>query len=173
MAEVVIHSPAPCEIEDFLERRRHLGLDLFDEVWEGVLHVVPGPAGRHAALDQQVAELLGPPARAAGLEVWGPTNIGDADDYRVPDRSVHRRPDPDAVFHATAALVVEIVSPGDTSWRKLDFYAGAGVEELVIVDPQERTVTWMASAGDSWQPARTSTVLGIEVATLVDGIRWP
>ena len=120
-----------------------------------------------------MAELLGPLARAADLEAWGPANVGDSDNYRVPDRSLHRRPDPGAVFHPTAALVVEIVSPDDTTWRKLDFYAGVGVEELVIVDPQERTVTWMASDGSRWQPVETSAVLGIPVADLVDRISWP
>jgi Uma2 family endonuclease len=35
----------------------------------------------------------------------------------------------------TAALVVEIVSPGDESYKKLDFYAAQAVDEVVIVDP--------------------------------------
>ena len=58
------------------------------------------------------------------------------------------RPAPDDVYLPTAALVVEIVSPGWTrpasssaragaaSWarRKLDFYATHHVDELLIVD---------------------------------------
>jgi hypothetical protein len=29
-----------------LEERRRLGLDIRDEMWDGVLHVVPPPGGR-------------------------------------------------------------------------------------------------------------------------------
>jgi hypothetical protein len=33
-----VRDPQPTEFEALLERRRQLGQDLFDEVWEGVLH---------------------------------------------------------------------------------------------------------------------------------------
>ena len=32
--------------ESLLDERRRLGLDVFDEVWEGVLHMVPPPSDR-------------------------------------------------------------------------------------------------------------------------------
>ncbi len=34
--------PAPREIEELIDRRRRFGFDLFDEVWEGDYHMVPG-----------------------------------------------------------------------------------------------------------------------------------
>jgi hypothetical protein len=88
----VVPDPAPHEIEVLRERRRRSGLDRLDEVWEGVLHMVCAPSHRHAEIAQQLAELLGPPARAAGLN---PTmhqfNLGDSEeDFRVPDGRLHR-----------------------------------------------------------------------------------
>ncbi len=39
------------------------------------------------------------------------------------------------MFVATAAMVVEVVSPGDETLEKLAFYASRGVEEVVVADP--------------------------------------
>jgi hypothetical protein len=49
-------------------------------------------------------------------------NLGEPDDYRVPDGGLFR-PGPDELYVPTAELVVEIVSPGDESGQKLGFYA--------------------------------------------------
>jgi Uma2 family endonuclease len=72
-------------------------------------------------------------------------NLGIDRDYRVPDGAVHR-PGPDRVYYATAALVIEIVSPGDERWSKLPFYAAHDVEEVLIVDPATHSVDWLAGA---------------------------
>ena len=139
----LVRDPQPAEFEALLERRRRLGQDLFDEVWEGVLHMNPAPSGRHARIEAQLLAILQAPAAAAGLTVVGQLNLGeDEHDYRVPDGGLHRD-FADRVFYPTAALVIEIVSPGDESWGKLEFYAGRGIEELLIVDPQEKTVSWL------------------------------
>lgn len=68
----------------------------------------------------------------------GPFNLGEESDYRVPDRGLHRTP-PSGTSVATAALVVEIVSPGDETWE-VPFYAAPDVDELLIAepDPSER-----------------------------------
>jgi Uma2 family endonuclease len=52
----------------------------------------------------------------------------------------------------TAALVVEIVSPGDETWEKLPFYAAHHVDEVLIVDPQERSVSWLALERGKYRP---------------------
>ncbi|MHB8293109.1 MAG: PDDEXK family nuclease [Acidimicrobiales bacterium] len=72
------------------------------------------------------AVILDPPASAAGLVETGPFNLGEPDDFRAPDRSVHRDFDPDAVYFPTAAVVVEIVSPGDETYYKLPIYTAHG-----------------------------------------------
>jgi hypothetical protein len=87
-----IRDPQPVEFVDFIERRRRLGQDLFDEMWDGVLHMNPAPHGRHTNVQQQLAELLGPLAREVDLlPRIGPVNIGKPDNYRVPDGALHRR----------------------------------------------------------------------------------
>jgi hypothetical protein len=90
--------PQPVELIALIERRHRLGQDLFDEVWNGVLHMNPAPHSQQSAIQQQLAELLGPLARAAGLVPrLGIFNLGDADDYRVPDGGL-LRPGQDAVY---------------------------------------------------------------------------
>ena len=44
---------------------------------------------------------------------------------RVPDGG-WLRPGPDQVYLPTAALVLEVVSPGDDTWKKVPFYAKHG-----------------------------------------------
>jgi len=52
---------------------------------------------------------------------------------------------------STAAAVVEILSPDDESWQKLPFYAEHHVDEVLFVDPAQRTIT-----GSHCAPANTS-----------------
>ncbi len=163
---------APAELDALLERRRRLGADLYDEVWKGVLHMVPAPHSAHGKLDRRVARLLDGPARAAGLEASGPVNIGGPDDYRVPDAAL-LRPGPDGVYLPSAALVVEIVSPDDETWAKLPFYAEHGVEELLIVDPQERTIHWLALGDGNYEPVQTSALIDLGADALAEQIDWP
>lgn len=169
----LVHDPRPAEFEALLERRRQLGQDLLDEVWEGVYHVNPAPHSRHAKVQQQLAVMLDPLARGAGLlPRVGIFNLGDAEDYRVPDGGL-LRPGPDAVYLPTAALVIEIVSPGDESWQKLPFYAAHGVEELLIVDPQERTVSWLGLEAGNYQHLKRSRLIESGPVELADQIDWP
>ena len=72
-----------------------------------------------------------------------------------------------------AALVVEVLSPHDESWEKLDFYAAHGVDEVVMVDPQTRVVTWLMRESDGYVPTERSEVLGCTVAEFVGEIAFP
>jgi Uma2 family endonuclease len=169
----VVNDPQPVELERLIERRRRLGQDLFDEVWNGILHMNAAPGGRHASIDQQLAELLGPRARQAGLTPTGAVNVGlNPDDFRVPDRALHRDA-ADRLWHPTVALVVEIVSPGDESWRKLGFYAEHDVAEVLIVDPQERRVHWLGLAGERYEPRERSGLIELGPEELGRLIDWP
>jgi hypothetical protein len=76
-----------------LDGRRRSGLDRFDEVWEGVYHIVPGPCGAHGLVEWQLARLLGQLAEQAGLHAGGQFNLGESEeDFRVPDGGLHRTP---------------------------------------------------------------------------------
>ncbi len=170
----LVRDPQPAEFEALLERRHRLGQDLLDEVWEGVYHMNPVPHSRHAHIAQQLAELLGPPARNAGLlAMISVFNLGEPDDYRVPDGGLFR-PGPHAVYLPTAALVVEIVSPDDKTWDKLGFYAAHGVDELLIVDPQERKVHWLSlNTKGEYRPSEQSALIALGPAELAELINWP
>jgi Uma2 family endonuclease len=156
-----------------LERRRRSGLARLDEVWAGVLHMIPAPSLAHARIAQQLAELLGPLARAAGLEcAMHEFNLGHSEaDFRVPDGALHR-PGAHGTWLPTAALVVEIVSPGDETWEKLPFYASHNVDEVLIVDPLKRTVTWLGLAGESYSELSHSSLVEFDAERLAEQIEW-
>ena len=168
----LVRDPPPPEFAALLERRRQLGQDLFDEVWEGVLHMNPAPSGRHARIEAQLLAILQPPAAAAGLTVVGQFNLGDDEhDYRVPDGGMHRD-FTDRVFYASAVLAIEILSPGDATWEKLDFYAGHSVEEVLIVDPLEKTVSWLGLESGDYKPLERSRLIELGAGELAERIDW-
>ena len=68
---------------------------------------------------------------------------------------------------------MEIVSPGDESWQKLPFYAAQRVDELLIVDPRERAVHWLALRGGAYEPVVQSTLIDLSAAALAARIDWP
>jgi Uma2 family endonuclease len=167
--------PAPIELDALIEHRRRLGLDHYDEVWEGVLHMNPPPTGEHQYVLQQLAELLSPLARSAGLvPVVNEFGLGreGKDNYRVPDGGLHRTL-PRGVYQLTAALVIEIVSPGDESWDKLPFYAAHDVDEVLIVDPQVRSVSWLGLADGEYRPIERSGLVALGTQGLAEQIDWP
>jgi len=163
---------APPELEALLERRRRMGADRFDEVWEGVYHMVPGPSHPHARLEAQLTRLLGPPADAAALEITGQFNLGESpEDFRVPDAGLHRQ-GAGGMWHTTAALVIEIVSPEDKCWQKLAFYAKHHVDEILIVDPSERTIHWLALVDGEYRDARRSGLIDLGPGELAEYLDW-
>lgn len=168
----VVLGPKPAELEAMIARRRASGADLHDEVWQGEHHVAPAPHPAHAYLDQQLAEVLGPLARKAGLVSTGPFNLGEPNDYRVPDRAVHRHL-PIEVWVPTAAVVVEILSLDDETWNKLEFYATHHVDELLIVGVADRSVTWLALTDNGYSKVEESGLLGMSVEALAERIDWP
>jgi Uma2 family endonuclease len=173
MATLVL-DPPPAELRALLERRRREGLDRFDEVWEGVLHMIPTPSFEHARITNQLMEMLSPVARAARLiPAMGGFNLGESEhDYRVPDGGLHR-PGATGVWLPTAALVVEIVSPGDETYAKLAFYAMRGVDEVVIVDHAKHSVEWLALEGGEYAPIERSALIELGPAELAGRIDWP
>jgi Uma2 family endonuclease len=158
----------PAELDALIASRRARGLDLFDEVWNGDYHMNPAPHPRHGNIDFQLAGLLAPLARSARLTGSGPFNLGTTDNYRVPDMGFVVSV-PANVFVPTAALVIEIVSPGDESFDKLPHYAEFGVEEVVIIDPDTRSVRIFRGTDE----VDTSTVLGFTATWLTEQLDWP
>ena len=73
----------------------------------------------------------------------------------------------------SAALVVEVVSPDDETWAKLGFYAAHSVDEVVIVDPKDRSVTWLALTQGRYVDVKSSALLGVSVDQVASQIAWP
>jgi Uma2 family endonuclease len=168
----LLPDPPPQPFEDLLEWRRRIGADRHDEVWEGVLHMSPGPHEIHSDVQCQIGVLLYEPARAAGLHPRGEFNIGERDNYRVPDGGL-RRERVWRLYAPSAALVVEVVSPNDETWDKLGFYAAHDVRELVIADPQTQTVHWLTLEHGEYRPIERSGVIELGPAELAQRIDWP
>jgi Uma2 family endonuclease len=167
----LVLDPVPAALEELLEQRRRLDQDRRDEVWEGVLHMIPPPSSEHERPSHRLHVLLDSHAQAAGLEVLGTVGIGDKDDHRVPDLTVQRPPLP-SQWHPTAALVVEIVSRGDETYEKLPFYAAHGVDEVVIVDPEKRIVDWRLLEGSEYRASERSGVIALGSRELASQIGW-
>jgi Uma2 family endonuclease len=160
-------------MDHLLERRRRSGLDRLDEVWEGVLHMVPAPTHEHGDLESQLHTILRPLAHQAGLTMVGQSNLGEGEhDFRVPDSALHR-PGASGAWHPTAPLVVEIASPGDETWEKLPFYAAHGVDEVLILDPRERSVSWLGLAGGEYRPIERSGLIDLGAQGLAEQLDWP
>src|SRR6266498_4007453 len=74
--------------EHWLEERARKGWDRFDEVWEGVLHMVPPPSLLHQTLGTKLVAFLFPRLSLKGIEavyesgLFGP---GPVLNYRQPD----------------------------------------------------------------------------------------
>ena len=168
---VVLGDP-PKELRAMIARRQALGLDTHDEVWEGEYHMAPAAHPFHGYIYEEVASRLRPLAQAAGLVSTAEFNLGDVGDFRVPDGGLHRAL-PTVVFVPTAAVVIEVVSPDDETWQKLDFYAARDVDELLIVSGADRRVTWLPLRDGRYVESDRSDLLGDGSRGLAAHIDWP
>jgi len=171
MMQTLIPDPLPAEVEALLERRREWGADHHDEVWEGVLHMTPPPSSRHEWIVAQLEQLLWAPARGRGLVPLGAAGIGVTDDHRVPDLTL-LLPPVQPQWQPTAALVVEVLSWREPASKKLDFYAAHHVDELVVIDPGERTIRWLALREGAYEPVERSAVIDSGTAELAARLDW-
>ena len=132
------------KVRRVIRRRRRLGLDRKDEVWNGRYIVMPDPDNQHQVFVTELVFLLTLVVTRVGLgRAYAGGNISSREDkwtsnYRVPDVTVFLNDNPaeDRGTHWLGGpdLAVEIVSDNDKSRKKLDFYASVGTRELLIVD---------------------------------------
>ncbi len=137
----------PDALSQTLARRRALGIDKFDEMWEGVPHMTPAPRRSHQDIVLDMAMWLRIHwARPLGNRVHQDVNVtqpgGWPDNYRVPDLILLTPDrfciDHDTYFEGAPTVVVEIRSPGDDTMEKLPFYAQIGVPEVWLIDRDTR-----------------------------------
>lgn len=161
------------EVAEWLARRHELGLDKKDEVWEGVYHVAPYEHARNGMVKQQLSRLLYDTARDAGLIPADSFNLGLQHDFRVPDLGYVRAPATPRQYMPTAALVIEVLSPGDETFAKFDFYVTRGVEEVWVVDPLARSVRiWQARDGVLTETG-LSGLLTLTARSVALSLEWP
>jgi Uma2 family endonuclease len=172
MRTVVLGDTHP-ELTEWIARRRALGQDRLDEVWDGDYHVAAAPTFFHSIVAAELSTVLRVLAAPRGLFVGTEFNLGrNEHNFRVPDLGVHREM-VDRDWVPTAAMVVEVVSPDDESWLKFDHYAAHGVDEVLIADPHQRTLDLFVLAGDQYARAERSALLDVAVAELHEAVTWP
>jgi Uma2 family endonuclease len=127
-----------------IDERRARGIDINDEVWEGVYVMAPAPNDEHQEIELSLSEPLVEVVKKRGQGIVR-MRVNLASDprnwernYRIPDLIVFLN-DTGAVCHDTfwsgpPDFVVEIISPGDKTRDKLEFYEKIGTRELLVVD---------------------------------------
>lgn len=133
----------PCVPPEILAWRKRTGADRWDEMWEGVLHMVPVPNREHQDLEGAMETYLRLCwARPRKVKVYHNISLaspgGWPHNYRIPDlvllSSERFHIDHNEYFEGAPDVVVEIRSPNDEAYEKLEFYAELGVPEVWIID---------------------------------------
>ncbi|MEM7312831.1 MAG: Uma2 family endonuclease [Planctomycetota bacterium] len=127
-----------------IEERRTKGLDRFDEVWDGVYVMSPLANNEHQRITMELAVALHTGIKARGLgTVYQGANVSDRNEnwnqnFRVPDVLVFLNDttaeDRGTHWYGGPDFAVEVVSPGDRTLEKLDFYAAVKTKELLVID---------------------------------------
>lgn len=132
---------------EILAWRKRIGADRWDEMWQGVLHIVPAPNRAQQDLEGSLESYLRTNwARPHGARVYHQINLappgGWPDDFRIPDL-LFLTPknfvlDHNEYFEGAVDGVVEIHSPGDETYDKLAYYEELGVAEAWVIHRDTR-----------------------------------
>jgi len=171
--------------EHILEWRRRTGADRYDEMWEGVLHMAPVPNRDHQDLAFLLAMWLRLNwAQPNGCRVHLEINIAEEgawpDNYRIPDLVLLTPErfdiDRNEYFDGGPDAVVEIHSPDDEAYEKLEFYAKVGVREVWIIDRDTKRPEIFELVGDEYHRREVgaagwlkSEVAGAELRMAAEG----
>jgi Uma2 family endonuclease len=174
--------------EHILEWRRRTDADQWDEMWEGVLHMAPTPNREHQSIEFKLAMWLHQNwAEPNNCRVYPQINVADPealkwiDNYRIPDLVLltpsRFNIDKNEYFDGGPEVVVEIRSPEDEAYGKLDFYFQVGVQEVWIIDrDSKRPEIYEQAAGGGHQQRKAdangwlrSDVAGAEFRATSEG----
>lgn len=152
MRAVVVDVPA-----HVLADRKAKGLDRYDEMWDGVLHMTPAPSFEHQRVLDRMIEFLGPCVRESGRgTLVSGINVFRADtNYRIPDLTFvaagrEHVLAPDGVRGEGPDAVIEIRSPEDETYDKLPFYAATGIREVIVCDRDTKRTELFRLAGSQY-----------------------
>lgn len=160
--------------QSMLDERHRLGLDGRDEMWDGVLHMVPPPSGPHQRLSGDFYAALYARARALGLVPHFETGLFHVtDDFRIPDQ-LYCRPEHLSERGAEGAeLVVEVRSPRDETYDKIPFYTSCAVREMLVIHPGEHRAELLRAVDGELRPVEDahSQVLDVTFTATGDALR--
>ncbi|KAA1260482.1 hypothetical protein LF1_30220 [Rubripirellula obstinata] len=166
-------------LSSLLQERAKSGQDRFDEVWEGTYMMAPAPNNEHQRIGTKLAryldQLIGDSDRGS---VMTTVNVSDRDEgwdknYRIPDVAVFlangKAVDCGAYWRGGPDLAIEIVSEGDRSRDKLDFYAEVGTRELLVIDRDPWRLELYSLSNGGMQSLGLTEVDGAEaISTSID-----
>jgi Uma2 family endonuclease len=156
ITKVLIHDAGVSD--QLVQERKRKGLDLYDEVWEG-MYVMPSmPTNVHQKLLDDLGDILTDVVKRAKLgdKLQG-VNVSDRrkgwqHNYRIPDMLVvlnnSRAINCNTHFFGGPDFLIEIQSPGDDTEEKVPFYGKIGVRELLIIHRDKRTLRLLRLQGD-------------------------
>ena len=145
---------------EVLAHRKLTGVDRWDEMWEGVLHMAPAPNREHQRILDDLIIFLGPLIKQrnrgtlqSGINVFD--EASPKENYRIPDLSFVARGHEsvlaeDGTRGGGPDAVIEIRSPGDESYDKFPFFASLGVREVIVVDRDSKKPEVFRLAGSQY-----------------------
>ena len=136
---------------ELIEKRKAIGADRYDEVWDGVYVMSPLANNEHQDFVTELAAVFRIAVDWKGLgKTLAGANVSDRRDgwkqnYRVPDVLVFLS-DCQAIDCGThwfggPDLAIEVVSEGDQSLEKLDFYAKVNTGMVLVIDRNPMQLT--------------------------------
>ena len=158
-----------------LARRRTIGLDRWDELWDGVWHLTPAPSLEHQRILDELIIFLGRHLMVGGRGILrsGINVFRESADYRIPDLTFVAS-GREHLFHEDGVrgggpdAVIEIRSPEDETYDKLPFYAAIGTREVIVVERDTKRPEILRLAGsrhvtlqpdaDGWLRSETMNV---------------
>ena len=153
---------------DIIVRRRRLGQDRFDEVWNGVYFMAPAPNIEHQDVMGELTSLFRSVVQEEGLGVAYPgINVSDRrvnwkKNFRVPDVAVFlngtKAINCDTHWFGGPDLAIEVVSKKDLTKKKLGFYGKVGTRELLIVDRFPWSLSLYRLSGEELELAASTSL---------------
>jgi len=140
-----------------LADRRSKGLDRWDEMWDGVLHMTPAPTFEHQRILDRLIGFLESLLRMSGRgQLASGVNVfGAESNYRVPDLTfvaagrehiIHE----EGVRGGGPDAIIEIRSPYDETYDKFPFFASLGVREVIVIDRDSKRPELYRLAGSQF-----------------------
>jgi Uma2 family endonuclease len=151
-----------------IRRRRRLGLDRYDEVWDGVYVMSPAPRLDHQFLTGRLDWILRLVVEQAGRgEVCPSPNVSDREvdwraNFRIPETAVvmlgGRAKNCGTHLLGGPDFLIEIASPRERVEEKLPFYSAVGTREALLILRAPRRLQLFRHDGVDLKPVGESSL---------------